>query len=135
MFLHIARCWRSCPCTSPCKVQSRLKVAEMTTTAAQRIRWTFETQKGRLNRFIFAAREAQKRKERERERQRLYLGRLAMSFILDSHSPTFLALLLSVEEETATQVRADVRRLALCGSPCSVETSRRSTAQNSESCW
>ncbi|PRP73978.1 hypothetical protein PROFUN_16814 [Planoprotostelium fungivorum] len=77
-------------------------------------------------------REDQKRKERERERQRLYLGRLAMSFILDSHSPTFLALLLSVEEETATQVRADVRRLALCGSPCSVETSCRSTGACTE---
>ncbi|PRP76975.1 hypothetical protein PROFUN_14709 [Planoprotostelium fungivorum] len=64
--------------------------------------------------------------------RRLYLGRLAMSFILDSHSPTFIALLLSVEEETATQIRADVRRLALCGSPCSVETSRRSTGACTE---
>ncbi|PRP81961.1 hypothetical protein PROFUN_10533, partial [Planoprotostelium fungivorum] len=65
-----------------------------------------------------------KRREREREGQRLYLGRLAMSFILDSHSPTFIALLLSEEKETDTQVRADVRRLALYGSPCSAQTSR-----------
>ncbi|PRP89007.1 hypothetical protein PROFUN_02285 [Planoprotostelium fungivorum] len=90
--------------------------------------------KGRLNPFIFAARPEEKprRGEREEERQRLYLGRLAMSFILDSHSPTFLALLLSAEKETDTPVRADVRRLALCGSPCSVETSRRSTGACTE---
>ncbi|PRP86809.1 hypothetical protein PROFUN_05026 [Planoprotostelium fungivorum] len=76
--------------------------------------------------------EKSRRGERERERQRLYLGRLAMSFILDPHSHTFLALLLSKEKETDTQVRADVRRLALCGSPCSVETSRRSTGACTE---
>ncbi|PRP83032.1 hypothetical protein PROFUN_09887 [Planoprotostelium fungivorum] len=51
-------------------------------------------------------REVQKRRERERESQRLHLGRLAMSFILDSHSPTFIALLFSVEKETDTLVRA-----------------------------
>ncbi|PRP87105.1 hypothetical protein PROFUN_04841 [Planoprotostelium fungivorum] len=60
--------------------------------------------------------EKPRRGKRERERQRLYLGRLAMSFILDSLSHTFIVLLLSEEKETDTQVRADVRRLALCGS-------------------
>ncbi|PRP88452.1 hypothetical protein PROFUN_03169 [Planoprotostelium fungivorum] len=40
--------------------------------------------------------------------KRLYLGRLAMSFILDSHSHTFIALLLSEEKETETPVRGDV---------------------------